>query len=405
MAFYRYKAITTDGRTLEGEMEAASQLAVIEHLQALGHLPLVADEHRGKRAGGSWLALLSARRPSLKAITHLTSELATLLGAGLPLARAIEIVRDLTDDEAIARLLGRLLERIRGGSTFAAALQEEAELFPRIYIGMIHAGEASGTLDVVMKRLAGLLERSLALRETVQSALFYPTILLGVVIVSIVCLLTVVVPQFKPLFEEMGRAPPLMTRVIMALGDGLSAYGWIAVPVLAGGALLVRRQLDRPGFRQWWDRALMSLPLCGGLAARVETARFTRTLSVLLQNGVLLVAALDVVIATTGNMLVRNTLASVLDSVKQGQGLAEPMRRSGLFPSLAIQLIRVGEETGQLDEMLLKTADIYDGEVQRGVDRLMALLVPALTIGLGLVVAVIVGSLLTAILSVNQLAM
>jgi general secretion pathway protein F len=403
MPMFRYKAVTADGLTLEGEMEAASQLAVVERLQSMGHLPIAADEYRKK--GGSFLGIpIRGQRLSNDAIGHVTRELATLLDAGLPLDRSLEIARDLSENPTVAGLLGRLLDRIRGGASFTDALAQERDVFSRLYLSMVQAGEASGALGAVMKRLSLFLERAAALRETIKSALIYPAILLVVVLGSIIVLLTVVVPQFKPMFEDAGKQLPLATRIVVAAGDAVANYGWLAAAILAGAGILFKRQMAKDSVRRRRDGLLLHIPLVSSLLARFETARFTRTLSVLLQNGVSLVAALGIAKETVGNLVMREALGVVLGDVKEGRGLAEPLRKTELFPTLAVQLTRVGEETGRLDEMLMKAAEIYDGEVQRSIDRLLALLVPAITVGLGVLVAGIIASLLVAILSVNELA-
>jgi general secretion pathway protein F len=403
MALFRYKAVTPDGATVEGEMEAASQLAVVERLQAEGHLPIAADEFRKDgTAARSWFG---PRRPSQATVAIMTREIATLLEAGLPLDRALEIGRDVAENATVAKLLGRILERVRGGATFSDALAEQGDFFPRLYVSTVQAGEAGGAMAPVMRRLAGFVERAAALRETVKSALIYPTILLVVVVLSIVILLTVVVPQFKPIFEDAGRDLPFATQVVVAAGDAVAAYGWLMAAGLVGLMLLGQRLFARPAFRRRIDAVLVRLPLVGDLVVRFETARFSRTLATLIENGVLLVNALAIAAETISNMALREAVAGTLPQIRAGQGLAGPLRQSGLMPMLAIQLIRVGEETGKLDEMLMKAADIYDNEVQRAVDRLLALLVPLLTVGLGVIVAGIIASLLIAVLSVNELAL
>jgi general secretion pathway protein F len=401
VTLFRYKAVTPEGLTVQGEMEAPTQLAVVERLQAQGQLPLTAEADEKPARGGGWLG---RSRPSPGTLAIMTREIATLLEAGLPLDRAMEMARDVAESAAVAQILDRVLVRVRGGASFSKALSEEGEFFPRLYVSTIQAGEAGAALGAVMRRLSVALERTAALRETVRSALIYPAILGVVVTGSIVVLLTVVVPQFKPIFEEAGRNLPTPTRVIVALGDMVTDWGWLIGGAILAVIALARQAWRRSAVRRPVDRALLRIWLVGGLIARFDTARFCRTLGTLTENGVQLVAALDIAGETIGNTAIRDAVSAVLPQVRSGLGLAEAMRGTGRFPVLAVQLMRVGEETGRPSEMLLKTAEIFEGEVQRYTERLLALLVPALTVGLGLIVAGIVASMLLAVLSVNDLA-
>jgi general secretion pathway protein F len=268
----------------------------------------------------------------------------------------------------------------------------------------VRAGEASGALDVVLGRLAEFLEKSQKLRETVKTALYYPIFLLMMAVISIVILLTIVVPQFKPLFESAGTALPVSTQILVGVGDFVRGYGWLIVLGLVAAYFLMRRYLATGEGRRRWDGFLLGLPFIGGLLTKIEVARFSRTASTLLQNGVSLLPALVIVRDILSNSIIASSIDSIAARLKEGRGLAEPLAATGLFPRLVIHLVRVGEETGQLEDMLTKLADIYDEEVGRTTARLLALLVPVLTIGMGVMVAAIIGSILTAILSVNTLA-
>lgn len=405
MTRYRYEAVSAGGQTLAGEMDALNERAVIERLQEQGHLPVKAEPVGGS-TGKSALPrdLFGRRRLAPRALSIATRELATLLEAGLPLDRSLEVLIDLAESDAVRALFARVLERVRGGSTLADAMAEQKDAFPRYYVGMVRAAEAGGSLDAVMARLAGLIEKSLNLRESVRSALIYPTILLVVVGLSVVVLLTVVLPQFRTLFEEAGQNLPLMTRFLLAAGDALAEWGWAMAAGLAALALAARRQAARPAVRRRLDALMLRLPLVGTLVRRYETALFSRTLSMLLRNGLPLLGALVIAKETVGNAVLARALDGVLENLKEGRGFAAPLMATRAFPNLIGELAQVGEETGRLDDMLLKAADIYDAEVQRAMERLLAILVPALTLLLGAMVAAVLGSVLGAILSVNELA-
>jgi len=405
MPRYRYEAVDAVGETLRDELDATSPEAAVECLRDQGLLPLSVTEIKGSwPRGGFGQPLFSKRRSiSQKSIVLLTQQLSSLLNAGLPLDRALTILLGVAGDEQNKALLERVQEKVRGGSSLADALEAQG-VFSRFYLNMIRAGEAGGALEAVLKRLTEFLERSRALRESVTSALIYPIILLSVAALSVIILLTFVVPQFQRLFADAGRTLPLATQIVIAIGDGFRHYWWVGVIVIGLIVAGMRQQLSQPESRARWDRWFLRLPLFGDLIARVETARLSRTLGTLLGNGVSLLNALTIVRETLSNQVLAAALGEVAEHVKTGRGLADPLSESEVFPKLAVQMIRVGEETGQLQEMLLQVADTYDGEVQTAVKRMLTLLEPALILGLGVIIAGIIMSILVAILSLNELA-
>jgi len=405
MPRYRYEAVDASGEVVRDELDAATLDAAIARLRDQGLLPLTVNEAKsGFLRGGFGQPLFSKRRAlSRKTIALLTQQLASLLHAGMPLDRAMTILIGVTEDEQAKPVLERVQEKVRGGSSLADALEVQG-VFSRFYLNMIRAGEAGGALDVVLKRLTEFLERSQALRETVTSALIYPIILLSVSALSVIILLTFVVPQFQRLFADAGKALPLATQIVIAVGDGFRYYWWVGAILLVLLSAVARRQLSQPESRARWDDRFLRLPLFGDLIAKVETARLSRTLGTLLGNGVSMLNALTIVRETLSNQVLAGALGEVAEHVKTGRGLADPLLEAGRFPKLAVQMIRVGEETGQLQEMLLQVADTYDGEVQTAVKRLLTLLEPALILGLGVIIAGIIMSILVAILSLNDLA-
>ncbi len=404
MARFKYKAVSASGEVIEGEMDATTQAAVIERLHGLGHVPIRADETATRtaprRTGRPMLFTGSATQ---RDVAVLTRELATLLSADLPLERSLEIVAEVTDRNAVRGLVRRVLDGVRQGSSLADAMAAQSNVFSRSYLSAVHAGEVGAALDVVLARLATFMEKSQALRESVKSALIYPAILLAMAGFSIIIVLTVVLPEFKPLFEDAGAALPAPARFLMGLGDLLQAYGWLIVLVVGALWFAIRAQLRHESSRRQWDRWLLRLPLVGDLVTKIEVARFSRTLSTLLANGVDLLNALSIAGETVGNSAVAATVKDLIPSLKEGRGMAESLLQSSAFPRLAAHLIRVGEESGQLETMLTETAEIFDREVQLAVERAMAFLVPVLTIVLGLLVAGIILSILSAILSVYEL--
>lgn len=407
MPVYRYEAVNAAGEVLKEETAAASQDAVIQKLRDQGLLPLAVEEADAGLLGRALnLPLLGARnRVSQREIGMLTQQLAKLLRAGLPLDRALTILISVNDEDRMQTLLSRIQERVRGGASLADAMEDQPGVFSRLYLNMIRAGEAGGSLEVVLERLAEFMARSKALKDTVASALIYPLILLTVAGLSVVILLTYVVPQFQSLFEDAGQALPLSTQVVIVVGEALRGYWWVGVALIVLLIGFFQRQLSRPETRYRWDRLFLRLPLIGDLIAKVEMARLARTLGTLLRNGVPLLTALSIVKEILTNRVLAEAVSEVAENLKAGQSLAEPLMEQGAFPAMAVHMIRVGEETGQLDDMLIQVADTYDDEVQTAVKRMLALLEPVLILGLGIVIAGIIMSILVAIISVNDLAL
>lgn len=402
MAQFRYKAASAAGEVSEGGLEARDEAAVLERLQALGLIPIriePAELAAASSAGGAF----SRQRISQDQVGTLTGELATLLRSGLPLDRALELLIGLSPNPRMQALMSQVRDEVRGGAALSKALEAHPTVFSRFYVGMIRAGEAGGALGTVLTRIAEFMERSKELKETVASALIYPTILVLASVTSVMLLLIFVVPQFSQMFEQSGKALPLATEIVIAAGDLLRKYWW-AIPV---GMLLVWRyfvwQMANAQSKLVWDGRFLRLPLVGDLLTKIEVARFARTLGTLLANGIPLLAALGVVKDTVGNLVIANGLGAAREQLQAGQGLSKPLLAQGVFPPLAVHMVAVGEETGKLDEMLTRVADVYDREVSLAVKRMLALLEPVMILGLGLIIGGIIISILLAILKVNSL--
>jgi len=402
MTLFRYRAITGAGEPLRGQMEAASVEEVISHLQDQGHTPLEAQP-ADATDGGAGVAALFTRGPfSGDQLAQFTHQLATLLGAGQPLDRALGILLDLPESERARKLIERVRERVRGGNTLSSALDEEHGVFPRLYVSLVRAGEAGGSLEETLHRLADYLERAQQLRGSVINALIYPAFLLVGVLGSLVLLLAYVVPQFVPIFQDMQVPIPWITRAVLLLGNTLQAWWWLIALLLIGGALAWRARLRDPQARLAWHARLLHLRWIGPLLLKVETARIARTLGTLLKNGVPLLSALAIARQVTGNRALDAALASAHEQVKGGSGLSLALAQPALFPRLALQMVQVGEEAGQLDAMLLKVADTFEIESRRAIDRLLAALVPALTIVMTVLVAIIMAAILLPLLSLTS---
>ncbi|MGH7079648.1 MAG: type II secretion system F family protein [Acetobacteraceae bacterium] len=406
MPAFRYVAIDPNGTLARGTMDAPDRASVIERLRRSGRMPVSATEARHRNFLAELLATDIGRSRALgrQELAETMRELASMLGAGQDLDRALRFVIESTRSSRVRATFGRVREVVRDGSTLAAAMAGEPRSFPRLMIGLVKAGEAGGALVPALERLAQLLERERSLIATVQSALVYPALLLVVAVGSIVLLLTEVLPQFVPLFSENGVAMPTSTRLLMGAGNLLRTYGPYGLLLLLVGGIAVQRALTRPGPRAIRDALLLRLPLIGGIATEAMAARFTRTLGTLLANGVPLFFALGTVRDAVGNLAAVAAIDRATASVRDGGGLARPLEASGIFPRRTISLLRLGEETAALGPIALKAAEIHEEQVRLRVERLVALLVPAITIVMGVLVAAIVGSLLQAMLGLDALA-
>jgi general secretion pathway protein F len=401
MPLFRYKALSPAGESLDGQMEAASAAEVIARLQDAGNIPVEAKP--ADEAGGGGLAGLFRRSEmSASQVLQFTQQLATLLGAGQPLDRALQILLDLPESPTARRVIERIRETVRGGAPLSQALEQQHGVFSRLYINMVRAGEVGGSLHDTLKRLADYLERSKALRESVINALIYPSILVAMVFGALLLLLGYVVPQFLPLFQDMDVELPLLTSVVLAVGNVVSAWWWLILAALVGLAFVLRRRLQDPEQRLAFDAWLLRRGLVGGLVARLETARLARTLGTLVHNGVPLLTALSIARNVMANTALSAAVDAAAKDVKTGGGLALSLGKSKLFPRLALQMVAVGEESGELDGMLTKVADTFDVEVKNTVDRLLAALVPAVTIFMAVVVALIMMAILIPIFSLTN---
>ncbi|OIN13864.1 type II secretion system F family protein [Oceanisphaera psychrotolerans] len=402
MALYYFKAVNQNGEPQEGRLEGQDQQAIVRQLQQRGLIPLsvVQDAGQSHSAGTGWL---HRRRTGERQIQALTQDLAALLKAGIPLERALGIMIQVRGQTGDIRLLGQIREGIQRGQGLSVVLAEQGEDFSPFYLNMIRAAEISGNLEQGLAELAVYLERSRQLREKALSALIYPIILVLVSAVSLLIILTYVIPQFQQLFADMGQTMPLSTRIVIGSAEFLRDMGlWLLLALLL--ALIAgQRLLARPEPRLAWDSFKLRLPLAGELIRRLEVARFSRSLGTLMKGGVPLLNALTIARDTVGNHLLARTLGEAASSLKEGKRLADPLQASGQFPPLAIQMIRVGEETGQLEDMLLKVADRYDREVENAIQRMLTILEPVLIVGLGVLIAGIIISILVAILSINEL--
>ena len=397
MALFRYKALSATGESLDGQMEAANADEVIVRLQDQGYLPV--EAMRADQSGEAISLFSFGKKRELNAaqILQFTQQLATLLGAGQPLDRALGILIELPETADARKVLERIRETVRGGAPLSVALEQQHGLFSRLYVNLVRAGESGGGLDDALRRLADYLERSRELRSRVTNALTYPVFLLGLVFVSVAILLVGVVPQFEALFASLNAELAWYTQAVLWLSSGLR-NGW---PLILAALLLfawwLNNRIGDPAWRLAMDGRMLANRYSGPLIGRLETARLARTLGTLVGNGVPLLTALNLSGNVLSNRVLANALEAASSEVKSGSGLGYALGRQKVFPRLAVQMIQVGEESGELDTLLIKVADTFDVETRNALDRLLVLLVPALTILMAVIVAAIILSVLLPI--------
>ncbi len=405
MTTFRYTAIGAGGERLAGLMEAATAAEVIVRLQRQGSMPVRAEPaDKASRWTGLLQMDLQGRRGLRKQdVADLIRELATMLTAGQDLDRALRYMQE-TAPKRIRPTVTGLRDAVRDGSPLSVAMSRYPTTFPAMHVGMVRAGEAGGNLGPTLARIADLLDRQRALASTVTSALIYPAVLFVAMIGAVTLLLTEVLPQFVPMFEQSGVALPTSTQFLIAAGNFVQEDGLFLLLAILVLIVVLRFALRQARVRLIVDRIVLRLPVVGGLTQEVLAARFTRVLGTLLNNGVALIPALAIVRDAMGNHAARSAVEQASVTARGGGSLTRDLEAAGVFPARAIHLLRLGEETAQLDAMALRAADIHEEKTRLATQRLTALLVPAMTILMGVAVGGIVASLMTAMLSLNNLA-
>ncbi len=399
MATYRYTGITGAGEGRKGTVDAESLPAARRKLRGEGVFPVSLAEDRGRASLFSGWSLLG-RDEFLPLVTR---QLATLAGAGVPVATALQSLTAQSDSPDTRRVLTDVHEAVRSGVSLARAVEAHPEMFPELYASMVRAGEESGTLPLSLTRLADHLERQAGTRNRVRSALTYPVLMAGVASLVVIFLLTFVVPKIVGVFANLGHALPLPTRILIGVTDFLAATWWGILIVLAGAVLWLRRHLATPKGARLRDSLLLQLPLVGRVAHLSALSRFARTLSTMAAGGIPIDRALKIVAPVVGNIVIAERIDAASARVVEGSSLSEALRVHAEIPPTLVQMIAVGEESGKLDYLLDKMADAIDGEIEARLSRMLSLLEPLIILFMGLVVGYIVISVLLPLLEISQI--
>ncbi len=398
MSTFKYKLLTNSNSIIEGEKDAAGKLDLINEFRKSGYIVLnIRQVEKNKRFD------FLLNRSNKKAVLPFTQELATLLEGGIPIDKSLSILSSGQVNNSLKDVVEDLLNSLKSGKSFAEALSNHVKLFSSVYINMVRAGEEGGVLAQVLKRLGMFQERLQKVRGEIISAMIYPVLLSGTGAVSVGALIVYVIPKFSQIFEGMGISLPLSTTLLMGASHYLIRYGWILI--LAGFAVLFlyKRAMKDKSTSVKLDQKKLKLPMLGDLLWKIQISKFARTLGTLLENGVPLLKSLDIVKDVLSNQYLIDILVNVKVNVKEGAGLTVSLAKKGFLPEIAVHLLKVGEETGNLDKMLLKVADNFDTDVEQRLKRMVTMVEPTLILLMGAVIGMIVISMLTAILSINDI--
>jgi general secretion pathway protein F len=402
MTEYLYKATTLTGQTVEGLMDGKDEETIVQGLHQLGYIPIRITSAQEK---GATLRLSSilAKRVGIKDLLLFTQELSTLISSGLPIDRSLNILATLTENEKLQETVKDILKKIEGGNSFAEALSNYPKIFSKLYVNMVKAGESGGFLETILSRLAQYVRNVEEVRENIKSAMYYPLFLLIVAGVSIILLVTFMIPRFARIFSDMGQAIPLPTQIILSFSQLVRNDWWVGLGIvlLAYFGFKIYNQPEERKFK--WDEFKLRWAFIGDLIKKVEVARFSRTLGTLLQSGVSILPALNLVKEISQNRAISRSIGHIHDRLREGKGISGSMEETGLFPPLAVNMIGVGEETGRVDEMLIKVAEAYEENVQNTIKRSVSLLGPGIILIMGIVIGFIVLSMLLTVSTLTEI--
>jgi general secretion pathway protein F len=407
MPSFAYTGLSATGKQIKGIETSESVGALKQALKRQGVYLTAVTETKGgaKQSEGTEVDLSGLfDRVSGKDVSQMTRLLSTLLIAGVTLPESLRALTDQVESPRFKSILSDIGSKVNEGSALAAAMLAYPKVFPDLYINMVRAGEASGSLETVLIRLADFMDQQEELKSKIQTAMVYP-IAMGVIGMGVVTLLMVkVVPNISQMFEDQGAELPFTTRTLMVISDVVSGFWWLILIAMIASVYAFKRWRATEAGRRKGDRILLDLPVVGQLARKIAVARFARTLSTMLASGVELLAAMDIVKSLLGNVILEDVIAKARDDIREGEGIAPALKRSGEFPSLVTHMIAVGERSGQLEQMLVDVADAYDRETSSAITKATALLEPLMIVGMGGTVGFIVFSIMTPILEMNKMA-
>lgn len=405
MAEFFYHATDASGKAVKGSLEAKDESSLVDKLQDMGLFPIrIGTQAEEKSTGASkqGLSILRRRAPA-HLIVGFTQELSDMLQAGLPLDRSLSILAEIERNEAFANVILQIQKGIQSGESFADCLASHPRLFSEVYINTVRAGEAGGSLETVLQRLKKFIEDARRLSEDIKSALIYPLLLVLVGGSAVALMLVVFIPKFSVILEDMGGVMPLPTQILLNISGTITRFWPVIILLLVASVLGMKAILRTEEGRVRFDRVKLRVPLFGPILRKAAVSRFSRTLGALMQGGLPILDALKIAVRTVGNSYMAREIRPAIDEVRRGRGLTEPLRETSSFPPLAMHMLAVGEETGKLDETLIRLSDKYDRDVGTAVKRLLSLLEPAIILVMAVMVGFVVISLMLAVFSLNDM--
>ncbi|MDE2291155.1 MAG: type II secretion system F family protein [Elusimicrobia bacterium] len=402
MPAFSYKAKEAGGNVTTGVIEAGKEQEAVQKLRSQ-KLTVLEIAEKGGGLGGLLEKFKGKGKVTSRDLVLFSRQLSTLVSAGVPIVQSLSILEEQQENPAFKQVLTEVRGDIEAGLSISDALKKHPDAFPDIYTAMIKAGELGGILDTILERLSGFLENSEALKAKVKSAMMYPAVVLSVCALTTIFLLTFVVPTFKKVFESFGHELPGPTQALFDLSNLLRAYWYLLVGIPWAAAAAFRRVYKTPNGRKFVDGKILQAPIFGILLKKVAVAKFTRTLGTLIKSGVPIMSALETVGATAGNVVIEEAVMGARESIREGGRLAEPLKKSGIFPAMVTQMIGVGEETGALDQMLAKIADFYDQEVDTAVKGLTSMIEPIVIVVMGIIIGAIVIAMFLPIFDMSSL--
>ena len=382
MAMYTYTARTPSGDIQNGEVDVPSREEVVSYLRRNRMVPVKVEEKKGAAGGGFSLGTGIQTRD----IVIFTRQFATMINSGLPLVQSLDILAKQSENKALRKVIEEILYDVESGQTLADAIGKHPKVFTDLYKNMVAAGEAGGILDTILLRLATFLEKADALKRKIKGAMIYPAVIFTVAGAAVSVLLIFVIPTFQEMFASAGVQLPMPTLIVIGLSEFLQAYWWGVFGAIIAFLVLIRQWYKTPGGQLVLDKLILNVPILGPLQRKAAIARFTRTLGTLVSSGVSILDGLEITARTAGNRVIHDAIMESRTSIAGGETISEPLKKSGVFPPMVVQMINVGEQTGGLDEMLTKIADFYDEEVDAAVEALLSALEPIMIVFLGVVV-------------------
>lgn len=394
MAEYAYEALDKGGKQIRGIIEAPNEDSIVEKLRGMGYYPLRVNLHRKRTTEIDILALPGLKiifhRVRKKHITTFTRQLATLIDAGLPILRSLRILEEQVESVVFKDVIAKIARDIEGGSSLSDAMAKYPKVFDKLYVAMVHAGEIGGVLEAVLGRIADFLEKRQAMVGKVRSAMMYPTVVMVIATIIVSIILVKIIPKFVEIFKQLGADLPTPTLVLVTIAFTVKDH-FIIVGLCIGAVVFTIAQINKTKVgKYFFDSTKLKMPIFGVIFLKIAIVRFASTFSTLINAGVPILQAIDIVRETSGNEVISRAMAQVHSSIKDGESIHEPMREAKIFPPLVVHMIAVGEETGAIDQMLIKVAEAYEREVDDTIDALTSIIEPVMVVFLGCIVGAIV---------------